>query len=109
MKKLRLFIIRKLAEKFLNIVTTQDVLRIIGRGLTLGDSRLSDEECGILKEEASAFTDSMLWKYAKRNVEYLASEKMGRNAKSQDDILVGNAMFYNLSIIEEFVNKLRKL
>ena len=51
----------------------------------------------------------MLWKFMKRNVEYLATMKMGRQAKNTEDIIFGNAMFHNLFIIEEFLNKIEKL
>jgi hypothetical protein len=109
MKALRLFVIRFLAQKTLNIVTIEDVLRVVGRGLALGESRLTDEEAGILKEESSALLNSILWKYIKRNIEYVASQKLGREAKSKEDIIAGNMMFYNLQIIEEFISRLKKL
>lgn len=109
MKRIKLFLIRFIARKHIAFITEQDVLRIVNRNLYLGDSKLSDEEIGILKEESGALLNSMLWKFMKRNVEYLATVKMGKQARNTEDIIFGNAMFHNLFIIEEFLNKIEKL
>lgn len=109
MVRIRLFIIRFLSKKILRFTTEEDVLRIVNRGLYVGESKLNDEEIGVLKEEAIALRDSMLWRFVKRNIQYLATMKLGKNARNRDDIFYGNAMFHNLSVIEEFLDKISKL
>lgn len=106
---IRLFVIRFLSKHILRFITEEDVLRVIKRSLVIGQSKLNDEEIGLLKEEAKAVLDSILWRYTKRNVEYIATQKMGKLARNRDDIFMGQAMFFNLEIIEEFFRKISNL
>lgn len=105
----RLFTIRLLTKHLVRFMTAEDVLRVVHRSIYFGESKLSDEEIGLLKEEAQAFKDSMLWKYMRRNIQYLANEKMTKTARNTDDIEYGLSMFYNLDIIEKFIDKFRSL
>lgn len=97
-----------MTKKLLKIVLEEDVLRIIGRGAYLGESKLSDAEIGMLKDEADALSKSILWKYMRRNLQYLATLKLGKQAKNTEDIIAGNMMFHNLEIQELFIERIIK-
>ncbi len=109
MNHIRLWIIRFLSKKVLRFYTEDDVLTVINRAVFIGDSKLTDEEIGMLKEEAAILQKSMLWRFAKRNIGYLATLKMGKDARNRDDIFIGNAMYANLDIIEKFIQRIKSL
>lgn len=106
---MRLYLIRFLTKRLLKFVTAEDVLRIVGKDLYLGKSKLSDEEVGILKDEAQTLSQSLLWEYLRRNLRYLATMKMGEQAKSTEDIIFAQAMFHNLNVEELFIDRLKNL
>lgn len=105
----RLFITRLVTKKLLRFITAEDVLRVVNREVYFGESKLSDEEIGLLREEANAFKDSMLWKFMRRNLDYLANQKLANQATSLADVQYGHSMFHIISVIDTFINKLRTL
>lgn len=109
MKGFRLYLLRFLSRKFIKFITEEDVLRLVNKDLYIGNSKMTEGERGALKAEAHSLLEGALWQYAKRNVEYLATMKMGKLANNRDDIFLGNAMFLVLNTFEEFLTKISKL
>jgi hypothetical protein len=108
MKRLKLFVIRLLAKHLVKVITEEDVLRQVKGSLYAGNVQLSEDEEGEIRDQARTLLKSPLWHFMRRQLEYLATMKMGKQATDTTDIIVANTMFYNIEVQEEFLNKLSK-
>lgn len=109
MKRIKLYILRLLTRKLLKVVTEDDILRITTRGHYIGRRKLTEEEFGILVQDAKDLRESVLWELMKKDIEWVATLRLGRKATTIDDIIYGNSMFYNLEMIEKYLDNLSTL
>lgn len=99
-KRIKNIVINYLTRHLLKAVTEEDVLQ---------ELHLTREERRILKEEAYALKESMLWKYIKKELQWKANQRRGEQCLVPDDVLFGAAMYHNFDIIEKFLKRLRDL
>ena len=109
MNRLRHIVINFLTRHLLKAVTEEEVLLISGRDWLLNKRKLSKEEVLMLKEEAASLQDSLLWKLAKKELKYGATQQRLDKAKTIEDMVFGKAQMYNMSLLELFFERIRKL
>lgn len=99
--------IEYLTRHLIKAVTEDDILIMTNGKWLLQKKKLTDEEIGSLKEDAKHFSHSVLWELIKKDLYFLAYLRGSRKAKDANDVMFSNAMFYNISIIDQFINKLK--
>lgn len=107
-KYIKKTLVQYLAKHLLKAITEDDVLRMTNKGWFLHKRKLGSDEIEHLKEEAKSFKESILWKMMSKDIEYIAFVT-GRKAKTDDENLACHYMFYNLDIIERYLNNCSKL
>ena len=108
MRKLKHKLIQFLTKHLLKAVNEDDILRITNKGWFLNKKKLTPEEVSYLKEEANSFNESLLWKLMSREIEYVAFIR-GRKSKTDEDNLACHYMFYNLDLIQKYLENCKKL
>ena len=108
-KNLKNWLIRNLANRYLAVITEDDILKITRQAWFINKRQLSEEEVAVLVDEAKALKTSFLWEIVKRDIKKVATEKMGAKAKTADDVVHGNAIFYALGLLDEYLERLGKL
>ncbi len=109
MKRLRHIVIRYLTKNLLKAVHEDDILRKSGRDYLVGKHKFSTDEIVTLKEEAIALEGSYLWQLIKGEIGWTANQQMFDKAMTNDDILWGKATLYALSLIENYINRIKSL
>ena len=71
----------------------------------LGKVKLTPELIVSLREEAKAMRDSELWEFMRKELEYVAFVR-GRKSITDEDNLATHYMFYNLDIMENFLENI---
>src|SRR3990167_7208953 len=100
-------LIQYLTKHLLKAVNEDDILRITSQGYLLRKRRLTPEEVISLKEEAKSIRESALWSMMKSEVEYVAFVT-GRKAKTDTDNLASHYLFYNLDLLDKFLENLSR-
>ena len=108
MGRIRKLLVQYLTKKLLKALTPEDVLTFSNRGWFLNNRKLAPDEIGELKEQARNFRESFLWNVIRRDIEY-AAFVTGRKAKTDEENLASHYMFYNLDVIERFLENCTKL
>lgn len=91
------------------------VLTLTNKGWYIGKRRISVEEASQLKAEAREFEGSYLWQLIRRDVHYIAylqgtaKRRIGDEKAAQVDAIYAGAMYKDLEIIEEFIERCKKL
>lgn len=101
--------INLLVRHLFNLVTEDDVLRMVGRTITFQGQTLSKEMVLKLAADAKTWRDSMLWQVLATEVRFKASERMFEKSMSVDDMLAGKMALYNLEVIEKKIAQLSNL
>lgn len=109
MRWLRNNLVNYLTRNLLKAVTEEDVLLISGKDWLLNKRKLTNEEILVLKEEATSFSNSILYKLMKRELKYDATLQRYDKATTADDMIFGKAMIYDFKIIEDYVNNIKTL
>lgn len=108
-ERLKHFVIEYLTRHLLKAPSGEDVLRVVGnRTVSQGKRKLSKEELAVLREEATALKDSLLWRYMKHELEWLASLRRGAHCTQPGDVTFGSAMFYNLDLMQKFLDRVER-
>ena len=102
-------VVNYLTRHLIRALTEDDILIITNNRYFLGKRKLTDEEIGTLKQEAKDFSKSFLWELMRRDIQFLAYMRGSRKAKDANDIIFSNAMYYDLEIIETFINRIKQL
>lgn len=105
--KLQHIVINYLAKHLIKAVSEDDILRITSTGYMAGKRKLERDEINLLREEANAWRESLIWDYMKKEVEWIAFVR-GRKATSEKDTYASNAMYYNLDLMQKFLDNLSK-
>lgn len=108
-KWLRNLTINYLTKNLLKAVTVDEVLIISGKDWLVNKRKLSKEEIMLLKEEASSFYESSLYKVIKKELKYGMTLDRYDKATTADDMIFGKASAYNISLIEQYIDRIRKL
>lgn len=109
MEGLKRKLINYLTRHLIKAVTEDDILMIVSNKWLINKRKLTEEEIGSLKEDAKHFSQSVLWELIKKDIYFLAYLRGSRKAKDANDVIFSNAMFYDISIIESFIQRLTKL
>lgn len=107
MKYINRNLIQYLTRHLLKAVNEDDVLRITSNGYLFKKRKLTPLEIKDLKEEAKSFKDSAFWEFMKSELEYVAFIR-GRRAKTDEENLATHYLFYNIDLIEQFLNNMGK-
>lgn len=108
MKYIKKLLVQYLTRKLLKAVSSEDIITITSRGWVTENRTLTQEERQQIKMEAQDLADSTLWKYLSKELEYAAFVR-GRKATNDEDNMACHYMFYNLDLIEQFLERCRKL
>lgn len=101
-------LLQYLTKNLLKAVNEDDVLRMTSEGWLLNNRKFAPEELSQLGDDARSFQQSFLWKLMRKDVEYTAFVR-GRQALTDRDNDACHYMFYNLDILEKFLNNCAKL
>ena len=96
-----------LTRHLLKMVTEDDIIRITSDGYLLNGRKLPPEVVSSLKAEAREIKESELWKYMCNELEYVAFVR-GRKSTTDMDNYATHSMFYNLDLLNQFLNNLAK-
>jgi len=107
-EKLSSLILNYLSRHLVKRVTDEDVLKITQHGWFVGKYKLSLDEVDRMKMEADYILNSLAWKFAKTGLESEAWSKMAPPDNGQA-LIMGQSMFYNLSIIEKYFRQIKAL
>lgn len=109
LKRLQHYLITKLTKHLLVYVSDEQLLQEINRKWILGKNALSQEEAMLLREEAQALKESLLWKMMQQELTWLSNQKMFEHARTENDMIFGKAMLYNQALQNKFIDRLSKL
>lgn len=109
MRKLKNFVITYITRNLLLAITEEDILRKTSKGYMCGKLKLTHADLQILKQEAEALKESLLWKMMQRELTWLSNQRMFDKSASNDDILFGKAMLWNQKQQQDFLENLSKL
>jgi hypothetical protein len=98
-----------LVKNLLAAVSERDILTITNRGWFTHNRRLTEEEVNQLKDEARALKGSVLWTMMANEVRYLANINMFEKGDTPNATTFGRAMLYNLQLLEQFIDRCKKL
>lgn len=59
-----------------------------------------------LKQEAISFNSSLLYKLIYNDLRFQAFKQMADDAQTNDDIIFGKAMLYNLALQKKFIRNI---
>lgn len=102
-------LIAYLTRNLLVALTSDDLLTITNKGVSLGKKRLSPEEVAQIKEEARQFSNSYVWKLMSNEIRYEANLRMFEKGIIPENTTFGRAMLYDLGILETFLRQSKKL
>lgn len=109
MKRLRLFFVNYLTRHLVKAIGEEDIITITGKRYFINRRKLSEEEMDMLKAQAESFLDSDLYRLMKKDVEFQAYLRMGAKATVPEDITFGKAVFYALSLIDQYLQRMKSL
>ena len=90
-------------------LTDDDILKVTNRGWFMKGRKLSQEEVTELKEEATSLKESVLWNLMSNEIRYLANDRMFEKSAVEGNSVFGRAMLYNLNLLEQFIDRCKKL
>ena len=94
-----------LVKNLLKAVHEDELLTTTSRGWYVGSRRLRPDEISLLKQEARELKGSYLWRLMSRDIKYIAYLRATNKARTSEDLLYSNAMYYNLELLETFISK----
>lgn len=98
-----------LTKNLLKAVHEDELLVQTNRGWYIGKHRLSDAEMAALSAEAKDFRDSYLWKMIRKDVQFVAYLRSQAKARTDGDLIYGSAMYYNIELIQKFIERCESL
>ncbi len=97
-----------LTKHLLKAVDERDLLLITSTGWVSRGRKLTPEEKAEIKAQAQDFSQSILWEFISKELEYAAFVR-GRKSTTDIDNYMTLAMFYNLDLIQKFLDRCRTL
>ena len=83
--------------------------RIVNRGWYVGKRKIPETEVAALREEAKQFSQSFLWELMRRDVHFIAYLRATAKARTDSDLIYAGAMYYDLELLETFIEKCKSL
>jgi hypothetical protein len=108
-KKFKVRIINYLIKHLLHALNEEDVLVVSGKDFLYKKRKLTTDEVLSLKDEATSFENSILWKLIRNDIKWSAQERMGNKAVTTDDIVFGKAMLYSINLINTFIKNIKSV
>ena len=102
-------LLRYIIRNRLKGVMIEDLLRVEGRDVFIGRTKLTHEEVLTLRDEAQIFENSLLWKLMSNNLYWIANFKMMRGANSEFEMTNGRMMTLVIDTLEEFISRLKSI
>lgn len=90
-------------------MSAEQVLRLTNKGWYIGKRRIPPEEVAALKQEATNFKNSFLWRLMRRDIHYQAYLQATAKRKTDADAFYAGAMYKDLEVIEEFIERCESL
>ncbi len=95
--------------KIPRFISKDSLLVVTNRGLFIGKRKLTQDQVSLLKSEAKEFSDSFLWKIMRNDIHYLAYLQATAKRKTDMDAIYAGAMYKDLEILEEFMERCKTL
>ena len=84
-------------ETIFSALSHEDILR----GWEWKGNRLDDETISKLKEESAAFSQSLLWKILKSEVQWIAVKTLMEKGHTADDIRAAQLLGYFTKVVDD--------
>lgn len=107
-KFLRKFTINLLAKHLFKTIVEEDLLRVRGGKMYVRGQELTQEQTEILREQAFALQDSMLWRYLKLDLKHQAIRKTLNDSQTMEDVISGKLLLYLIDVVEKRLENLHK-
>jgi len=108
-RKIARKITQYLVRNLLVALTEDDILTLTNKGWYLRGRKLSPEDIGQLKDEASMLKKSVLWELMSHDIRFLANDRMFEKSATEGNSVFGRAMLYNLNLMGQFLDRITKL
>jgi hypothetical protein len=90
-------------------LTDDDVLKIVGKDIYLGEDKLDTKIVDLYRSEAIKMLNSPLYKHLNNKMKNEANKIMFEKSKTEEDMIFGKAMLHSLSLQEGFLKIISKL
>lgn len=101
-------LLRALTKNLLKAVNEDDLLLITNQGWVSKGRKLTPEERAEIKAQANDFSQSILWEFISKEMEYSAFVR-GRKATTDRDTDATFYLYWNLDLIQKFLDRCRTL
>ena len=85
-------LINVLAKRLFNSITEEDILRVHNGQMFFRGAPLKEDVQDAIRGQSDRFARGILWKYIKRDLQYLANVRMFRVSTNEYDMLAGKLM-----------------
>jgi hypothetical protein len=109
MKRLKTWLLNKSLKMLYNTVSEDDILRMRGTKLYIGDKMLTDGDRRSIKSGAVSIQSLETWKLLVKEMKYMSNKQMYENSSTVDDMIFGKAMLYTIDMMEKKIRNLSKL
>jgi len=90
-------------------ISPENLLTLTNKGWYIGKRRLQPDQAALLKDEAREFSNSFLWKLMRNDVHYQAYLQATAKRRTDMDAIYAGAMYKDLEILEQFMERAAKL
>ncbi len=94
-------LIRFIVKDIFNTIDKDDILRIKGEKWTWRGKEIDDNTIGNLKIQAKNFSESLLWKVLKAELQWQAVKTLLEKGKDSSDIRAAQLLGYLTIVIDE--------
>lgn len=98
-----------LVKHLLKAVHEDELLVLTNKGWYVGGKRIEPETVSQLRAEARDFKRSYLWKMMSRDVRFMAYMRATNKARTPEDMIYSSAMYYDLELLEKFIDRCAEL
>lgn len=99
-------ILNELVSNLFNTITEKDILQVKANKMSVGEKILSEEETKYIREESDGIVNGNVWKYLKRDLQYIANRKMYYESVKNEDLTAGKLVLF---IVQSIENRLKTL
>jgi len=92
-----------------NGLTEDDLWKELPHGIEIDGVLYKRNDLQVFANEADNFLNSKLWNQTKKVLQVSANKKMFYSGITENDLLFGRAMLYNINVFESFLKKISKL
>lgn len=92
-----------------NGITDEELWKETPYGIEIDGVLYKRNDLQIFAREAETFLNNKLWKQTKKVLETASQRKMFNTGITENDLLFGRAMLYNIEVLEKFLARVSKL